>query len=60
MSDVAEACRSVRTAVYFASRSAPVKTVLVASPNHGEGKSTFASNLAFVNFVRSWATVNVP
>jgi len=27
MSDVAEACRSVRTAVYFASRSAPVKTV---------------------------------
>jgi polysaccharide biosynthesis transport protein len=46
MSQVAEACRTVRTAVYFASRTAPVKTVLIASPSHEEGKSSFVSNLA--------------
>jgi capsular exopolysaccharide synthesis family protein len=46
MSEVAEAARSVRTAVYFASRSTPAKVVLVASPTHGDGKSTFVSNLA--------------
>jgi succinoglycan biosynthesis transport protein ExoP len=46
MSEVAEAARSVRTAVYFASRSTPAKVVLVASPTQGDGKSTFVSNLA--------------
>ncbi len=46
MSEVAEAARSVRTAVYFASRSNPAKVILVASPTHGDGKSTFVSNLA--------------
>ena len=46
MSQVAEACRSVPTAVYFASRTVPVKTVLIASPSHEEGKSSFVSNLA--------------
>jgi succinoglycan biosynthesis transport protein ExoP len=46
MSEIAEAARSVRTAVYFASRSAPCKTVLIASASKGDGKSVFASNLA--------------
>jgi succinoglycan biosynthesis transport protein ExoP len=46
MSDLAESCRSVRTAIYFISRSAPVKTLLVTSPNAGDGKTTFLSNLA--------------
>ena len=46
MSDLAESCRSVRTAIYFISRSAPVKTLLVTSPNAGDGKTTFVSNLA--------------
>jgi succinoglycan biosynthesis transport protein ExoP len=46
MSEVAEAARSVRTAVYFASRTTPVRTVLIASPSKGDGKSVFASNLA--------------
>jgi succinoglycan biosynthesis transport protein ExoP len=46
MSDVAEAARSVRTALFSAARSTPIKTVLVTSPTHGEGKTAFAVNLA--------------
>jgi succinoglycan biosynthesis transport protein ExoP len=44
-SAVAEAYRTVRTAVHFAARE-DVKTILVTSPNPGDGKSTTASNLA--------------
>jgi len=44
-SAVAEAYRTVRTAVHFAARE-DVKTILVTSPAPGDGKSTTASNLA--------------
>jgi capsular exopolysaccharide synthesis family protein len=46
MSDIAEAARNVRTALFAAARSTAVKTILVTSPRRGEGKSTFAANLA--------------
>ena len=46
MSDVAEAYRTVRTAVYFGSTGDECKTILVTSPAPGDGKSTCASNLA--------------
>jgi succinoglycan biosynthesis transport protein ExoP len=45
-SDVAEAYRTIRTAVYFAEREAAAKTMLITSPAPGDGKSTTASNLA--------------
>lgn len=44
-SPFAEAYRAVRTAVYFSRRGGPCKTVLVTSPDRGEGKSTLVSNL---------------
>jgi capsular exopolysaccharide synthesis family protein len=43
MSEVAEAYRAVRTAVFFGPRA---RTVLVSSAERGEGKSTLAANLA--------------
>jgi capsular exopolysaccharide synthesis family protein len=46
MSDLAEAARSVRTALFAAARSTPAKTVLITSPGQGDGKTTFAANLA--------------
>jgi capsular exopolysaccharide synthesis family protein len=46
MSDVAEAYRTVRTAVYFGANGGIVKTLLVTSPAPGDGKSTLCSNLA--------------
>lgn len=46
MSEVAEAFRTVRTAVYFGARSDRAKTLLVTSAMPGDGKSTTASNLA--------------
>jgi capsular exopolysaccharide synthesis family protein len=46
MSDVAEAYRTVRTAVYFGARSDRSKTLLITSAMPGDGKSTSASNLA--------------
>src|SRR5262249_30432476 len=46
MSDVAEAYRTVRTAVYFGQSSGVAKTLLVTSPSPGDGKTTLASNLA--------------
>jgi len=46
MSDVAEAYRTLRTAIYFGSTGGQVKTMLVTSPAPGDGKSTTASNLA--------------
>lgn len=46
-SAVAEAFRTLRTAVYFAiPDSTPGKTILVTSPAPGDGKSTTASNIA--------------
>ncbi|HET6248280.1 MAG TPA: polysaccharide biosynthesis tyrosine autokinase [Tepidisphaeraceae bacterium] len=47
-SDVAEAFRSVRTAVQFGAPKDRCKTLLVTSPSAGDGKSTAASNLAAV------------
>jgi succinoglycan biosynthesis transport protein ExoP len=45
LSDIAEAYRTVRTALFFG--TAPeTKTLLVTSPAPGDGKSTTASNLA--------------
>lgn len=47
MSDVAEAYRTVRTAIFFgASGGEEAKTILFTSPAPGDGKSTSASNLA--------------
>lgn len=46
MSDVAEAYRTVRTAIYFGVAGAQMKTLLVTSPAPGDGKTTLASNLA--------------
>ena len=48
MSDVAEAYRTIRTAVYFGVPSAECRTVLVTSPSPGDGKTTSASNLSIV------------
>jgi succinoglycan biosynthesis transport protein ExoP len=46
MSDVAEAYRTVRTAIYFGAPEGKTKTILVTSPSPGDGKSTTASNVA--------------
>lgn len=43
---VAEAYRTVRTAIYFSNGGAQIKTILVTSPEPGDGKTTSASNLA--------------
>ncbi len=45
-SDVAESYRTVRTAVYFGAAAGRAKTLLVTSPQPGDGKTTLASNLA--------------
>lgn len=42
----AESIRAVRLAIQRASRSAPVKSVMVSSSIDGEGKTTLATNLA--------------
>lgn len=47
-SPVAEAFRSLRTNIQFASVDRPVKTLLVTSPSPSDGKSTVAVNLAVV------------
>ena len=46
MSDVAEAYRTIRTAVYFGVPAGITKTLLVTSPSPGDGKTTLVSNLA--------------
>jgi capsular exopolysaccharide synthesis family protein len=46
MSEVAEAYRTVRTAVYFGVPGGRARTLLVTSPEAGDGKTTSASNLA--------------
>ncbi len=43
---VAEAYRTIRTALYFGAGSNRCKTILVTSPEPGDGKTTSASNLA--------------
>jgi len=43
---VAEACRTIRTAVYFGVPDGQAKTILVTSPDAGDGKTTVVSNLA--------------
>jgi capsular exopolysaccharide synthesis family protein len=47
-SDVAEAYRSLRTAIYFGAPKDRSKTILVTSPTPGDGKTTTAANLACV------------
>ncbi len=46
MSDVAEAYRTIRTAIYFGAPEDKARTLLVTSGSPGDGKSTSASNLA--------------
>ena len=45
-SGVAEAYRTIRTAVFFGVPKDEAKTILITSPGPGDGKSTLASNLA--------------
>jgi capsular exopolysaccharide synthesis family protein len=45
-SDVAETYRTIRTAVFFGTPDRESRTILVTSPAPGDGRSTFASNLA--------------
>jgi capsular exopolysaccharide synthesis family protein len=47
-SPAAEAYRSLRTNLYFASLEAPIKTIAVTSPTTGEDKSSVLANLAVV------------
>ena len=43
---IAEAYRTIRTAVFFGVPKGGAKTILVTSPDAGDGKSTLVSNLA--------------
>jgi len=45
-SEAAEAYRSLRTAIYFGTQEGQARTILVTSPERGDGKTTCASNLA--------------
>jgi len=45
-SDVSEAYRTVRTAIYFGVPEDSGKTIVVTSPAPGDGKSTIASNIS--------------
>lgn len=47
-SPVSESYRSLRTAVQFSSVDRPLRTMIVTSPNPGEGKSVTSANLAVV------------
>jgi succinoglycan biosynthesis transport protein ExoP len=47
-SEVAEAYRSIRTAIQFSNPDVKIKVLLVTSPAPGDGKTTVASNLAIV------------
>lgn len=46
MSDVAEAYRTIRTAIYFAIRNEAGKRLLITSPAPGDGKTTTTTNIA--------------
>ncbi len=45
-SPISEAYRLLRTALHFPRAQAPPRTVMITSPNPGEGKTTTACNLA--------------
>jgi capsular exopolysaccharide synthesis family protein len=45
-SNLAEAYRGIRTALYFSTRGEGHKVIQVSSPNPGDGKSTMATNLS--------------
>ena len=45
-SALAEACRSIRTAIYFGAPKERCRTIHITSPASGDGKSTLAANLA--------------
>ena len=45
-SAIAEACRTIRTAIQFGAPKDRCRTMLVTSPSSADGKSTLASNLA--------------
>ncbi|MCX5636907.1 MAG: polysaccharide biosynthesis tyrosine autokinase [Planctomycetota bacterium] len=45
-STIAEAYRTIRTAVFFGVPKGGAKTILITSPDAGDGKSTLTSNLA--------------
>ncbi|MDJ0753680.1 MAG: polysaccharide biosynthesis tyrosine autokinase [Ardenticatenaceae bacterium] len=45
---VAESLRDLRTAIQFSNPDKPLRTILITSPNSGEGKSFIASNLAVI------------
>jgi len=45
-SHTAEACRRIRTALLCVKTDGPAKTLLVTSPQRGDGKSTLVSSLA--------------
>ena len=47
-SPIAEAYRTIRTGIQFASVDNPVRTIVVTSAGPGEGKSTTTANLAVV------------
>jgi succinoglycan biosynthesis transport protein ExoP len=44
--EIAEAYRAIRTAVFFALRHDEARTLLICSPESGDGKSTLTCNLA--------------
>ncbi len=46
LSPVSESIRALRTNLQYSQVDKPVKTLVVSSPNPGEGKSTIAANLA--------------
>ena len=46
LSPVSEAVRALRTNLQYSQVDKPLKTIVVTSPNPGEGKSTVAANLA--------------
>ena len=45
-SPIAEAYRSLRTSITYASVDKPIKTIIITSPGPGEGKTTTITNLA--------------
>ncbi|MGN6725487.1 MAG: GumC family protein [Tepidisphaeraceae bacterium] len=45
-SPLADACRALRTTILFGASNHRVKTILLASPSNGDGRTTIASNLA--------------
>ena len=47
-SPISEAYRGLRTAIMFTNVDKPTGTILITSPNPGEGKSTTAANLGVV------------